>query len=142
MNIVIFEGMSGSGKDSLQKSVAKLFDYNIITINRFTPSIWVYDSLRGFDRTDEIIKFEREFDCLMKPFLVISYCDPEISEKRDVVKENAFKYEFEKDKFEEYEKTICQYTRKIIIDTSINSVEECAKKIKREIDEKSIYFRK
>lgn len=140
MNLIIFDGMSGSGKSTLKKEIIKKLNYNVLTIDRFTPSIWVYDFLRGINRTREIVEFENKFDKL-DPLLVITYCSPEIAFKRDYEKEAVFGYEKEKLAFDKYLNNICRYKRGCAINTEVNSIEESIKIIEVELEGNYLHLR-
>ena len=125
MNLVIFDGMSGSGKSTLRTNVMKLKGFDILTIDRFTPSIWVYDKLRGVDRTDEMALYEKALDELLSPLVVITRCSPLVAAKRDQKIDVEFSYEQEYDMFWHYV-LISEYKNLIRIDTSELSTIECA----------------
>lgn len=131
MKLVIIDGMSGSGKDTLQKEIIKKFNYDILTINRFTPSIWVYDALRKKDSTKEVQEYEIMFDKDIRPFVFVCFCDPKVASIRDFYKENVFTYEQEGKFFNQYFSTISKYSNLHYIDTTEFSAEHIANDIER-----------
>lgn len=56
--VVLYEGISGAGKSSLSKGVRKKVNHNVLSIDRFTPSIWVYKQYRNEEELD--INFQAE----------------------------------------------------------------------------------
>ena len=130
IKIVIFDGVSGAGKTTLRYELFKKFNYNILTIDRFTPSIWAYDYLRGKDRAVDIKDIEIKMN-LFDSYLVLCYCEPNIAKKRirrDDLREVQFSPEQEIDAFEHYEK-ISLFKSVIIIHTENFSVDQCIEKI-------------
>jgi thymidylate kinase len=127
MKIVIFDGISGAGKTTLRYELFKRFNYNILTIDRFTPSIWAYDYLRGKDRTKDVDDIEWElFNSNLEVSVVLCYCRPEIAKKRtrvDVLRNVEFTPEQETEAFEKYEDV--SRLRIITIDTSDMPVSDC-----------------
>lgn len=129
MKIIIFDGMSGSGKTTLRYKVYQKFNNDCLTIDRFTPSVWVYDFLRGIDKTRDIFEIENKmnmFDCS----LVLCYCNPNIARSRvkeNMLREHVFAFEDELIAFKKYE-NISSYKSIILINTE-KSIDECVKEI-------------
>ena len=147
MEVIILDGCSLSGKTTLRNILYKEYSSSLLVIDRFTPSNWVYDYLRGNNRKREIIKFEGIFDLIFRPILFILFTSSESSIKREIKRRNSTK-EIHNDKifdihnellaFDKYYNEICQYKDKSRIDTSNISVDECLSLIKGVIDGRGI----
>lgn len=131
---IIFDGGSGSGKSALKKEIIKYYNFNITTIDRFSPSVWVYGKLRGENLTKEIIEFENNF-VKINPLLVICKCNSIDAKKRDIIKENKFGYNEEKNMFFEYLKNVCKYNNVLVLNTSKYSINECVKQIVEKLND-------
>jgi len=128
--IIIFDGASGTGKTTLRYKLMQSMNYNILTIDRFTPSIWVYDKLRGINRPD-ILEFEEKFD-LMNPLVVICTCSPDIARMRshvDPLRKIEFPFIEQINAFYDYSK-VSRYSRLITVNTS-QHIELCLNRIRR-----------
>ena len=132
IKIVIFDGISGAGKTTLRYKLFQKFEFNILTIDRFTPSTWAYDYLRGVDRTAEVSEIEIKFN-MFDCSLVLCYCSPETSRMRvrnDKLRKVIFSPENEYTAFKKYE-LISLFNSRITLDTDVLSVEESLNKICR-----------
>jgi len=135
IKIVIFDGASGSGKTTLRYNLFYEMNFNILTIDRFTPSLWVYDYLRGINRNSEIKNFESKFDLCFNPLLVMCDCDLEIAKSRvqdNKLRKRLFLINDEKNAFSKYLNEICNFSNFLKLDTN-NSIEECISKILEKI---------
>jgi len=131
MQIVIFDGCSGSGKTTLRYKLFYAMDFDVLTIDRFTPSVWVYDYLRGIYRTRAIQDFEERFN-KFDPLFVLCLCNAEDARSR--IKDNSlrkveFDVEDELEAFEQYFLWVSRYSKKIKLDTSNLSIDECIVKM-------------
>ena len=133
LRLVVIDGMSGSGKTTLRSALIETMNFDVLTIDRFSPSIWVYDMLRGIDRTKEIQDFENKFE-VFEPLLVLCMCDPEVARERDEIKRLNFTYTEEQNLFEVYYNEITKYKNKIYLDTSRLSLEFLIKSIKEKLN--------
>jgi thymidylate kinase len=131
MKIIIFDGVSGSGKTTLRYRLFQELNYEVLTIDRFTPSMWVYEFLRTGNKRTDIFEIESEMsklDC----HLVLCTCAPDVSKHR-VTDNNLRSVMFTPDQevsaFNEYI-TISKYSRIINLDTSYLSVDDCITQIK------------
>ncbi len=130
--VVIFDGMSGAGKTTLRYKLYQYLDGNVLTIDRFTPSVWVYDYLREKNRRIEIQKIEEEFQAALFPLCVLLFCDFEESLKRiskNVFRISKFTPEKEARGFEIYRKDISKYTNILCLDSSRKDSEILLKEI-------------
>lgn len=82
MKVIILEGVQGGGKTSLRRYLFDAYKSRLLVLDRFTPSNWVFNSIRGLDNTEEIQKFETKFNNEFKPLVFIFICDPEKSIQR------------------------------------------------------------
>jgi thymidylate kinase len=124
MKLIILDGINGSGKSTLRYALMKKYNYNILTIDRFTPSIWVYDKLRGINRPD-ILEYEEKVDKIL-PLVVICICKPETAEKRSRItdlRKVEFSYLDQIQSFKEYTK-VSKYLNVLLLDTE-QSIEKC-----------------
>jgi len=137
VNLVILDGMSGSGKSTLRSALIKAMNFDVMTIDRFSPSIWVYDTLRGVDRTDEIIAFEEKFDYTFYPIFAFCHCEPSVAEERDKLKEAVYAYEEEHKMFIRYMNNICKYTFKAVLNTGQLDIAACVKLVQGKINERN-----
>lgn len=133
MEIVIFDGMSGSGKSTLRKRLDKHLAYGIISMDRFTPSCWVYEVLRGRDNTKFVVDFEDKFEKNYHPLLVICHCHPHIARARDVTNEVMFGYYDERHMFFKYVNEVSRYSRLMMLDTGVHGVEDCINIVQEKI---------
>ena len=131
--IVIFDGISGSGKTTLRYALYQKLEGNVLTIDRFTPSVWVYDYLRGFDRVEEIGIIEKKFDDAFSPLLVLCTCSERIAAERvrnNQFREIQFLVNDELLAFAAYLERVCQYSRILTtVDTSDVSINESLERI-------------
>ena len=129
MQIIILDGSNGTGKSTLRHELMQRMNYDVLTIDRFTPSIWVYDRLRGIDRRD-VLEFEEKFDKL-NPLIVICKCIPEIAKKRtqdNVLRKINFNIEDQDREFDIYYSKYSRYRNLIRVNTEL-PIEDCIKKI-------------
>lgn len=130
VKLLIIDGASGTGKTTLRYKLMQSMDYNILTIDRFTPSIWVYDKLRGIDRQD-VLDYEEKFDA-MNPLVVICTCNPEIARMRshvDPLRKVEFPFIHQINAFYDYSK-VSRYSRLITVYT-LQPIELCLNIIRR-----------
>lgn len=130
MKIVVFDGPSGSGKTTLRYKLFQELNYEVLTIDRFTPSMWVYKYLRsGKERTD-IFDIEDKMN-LFDSTLVLCLCDSSILRKRisdNTLRSVVFDASDECRAFEKYLK-VSHYRSIININTGIKSVNDCIDEI-------------
>ncbi len=130
MKLIILDGNSCSGKSLVRRFIYSKYKSDAILLDRFTPSNWVFSYLRGKNNTKEILEFEKIFDSLFKPIVIILYCDTLEAEKRSVDKGDLLEFSIddEKDAFNLYFE-ISGYSNIIKLDTSNLKVEELARKV-------------
>lgn len=136
MKLIILDGHSCVGKSLVRRFIYSKYKSDVILLDRFTPSNWVFSYLRGKNNTKEILEFEKIFNLLFKPIVVILHCDTLEAEKRSVSKDEflEFSIDDEKDAFNKYLE-ISSYSDIVKIDTSNLGVKELAKKVMEIINE-------
>ena len=130
--LLIFDGACGTGKTTLRYKLFQDLNYNILTIDRFTPSQWVYDRLRGNDNSKEILEFEDKMN-MLSPIVIICKCDPMTAIDRarpnDHLRTIEFSIEEQLLMFDRYF-DVSKYSYLYEIDTGINNIDRCVDRIK------------
>ena len=136
--IVVLDGHSGSGKTTLRNYLYEECKSDILVLDRFTPSNWVYSNLRGVDNTREIVDLEDRLNRSCRCFVFICYCGSDEAISRFKLRSRYPEIDVEKEiyKFDEYYLLISRYSNIFMLDTSLN-IERCISLIKGAIDEYS-----
>ena len=127
--LVIFEGTNRSGKSTLRMELLKSIP-NILTIDRFTPSNYVYSML--YNREEDFV-YLAYLEFIMSTRGIIVYCYTDyptyIQRCKNTGHEVQTEEEFNKEKkiFEDYFNNITLYKNIIKFDTSKMSTESCVK---------------
>lgn len=125
--IILYEGIPGSGKTTLMKAVNKVRDYRDIALDRFTPTQWVYDSLRGRLFNESLI-VERGILEHFEVWVVYCICPPELAYERCKAKNDDDDANLEKlidlnRLYKRYFTHITQFENIVLVNT-MDSIEE------------------
>lgn len=128
-NLIILEGVSGSGKSTLLRSLNVARDFADYHWHRFTATEWVYGITENRHvSVPDLRHYERQICRIWPTLLVTLTCDPYIALRR---KEN-FPGEIIEPNIAEANKLFLVYhnyitviPKKIIVNTSSRSIEEC-----------------
>ncbi|MEK7087532.1 MAG: hypothetical protein AAB958_02415 [Patescibacteria group bacterium] len=138
--LLLYEGISGSGKTSLSKTVQKELGYGVLSIDRFTPSIWVYSKYRG----EEILELNRiaERNLELNFDVRVIWCECEISianqrclDKNQIEKSGIDKLTQQAFLFQDYFKNYSFFSKILQMDTSLEDIKETVKKVVNYLDE-------
>ena len=131
MKILVYEGISGSGKSKLLSYTKELDNYKYIQIHRFTPTQWVYDRL--YDRRNvDYEEFNNNLQSITEIFVIWCWCTPREALDRQMVKREEDKTEdLEKASllYEKYFRDISVFKNILRVDTENFSISECLIKI-------------
>jgi len=136
LKIQIFEGIPGSGKTTLRFNYALSSNFEDLQLDRFTPSQWVYGHLRGIDLTEQVLQVERAITKELDVYLIYMEVDPSQAAIRQIDKRDNYDSALmelikAKDLYEKYLKEVCSYKKVIKINSSLHSVEEEIRILKR-----------
>lgn len=130
--LVVLDGANGCGKSTLRYALFQSLEYNVLTIDRFTPSQWVYDRLRGNDNSKEILEFEEKMN-MLNPIVIICKCDPMTAIDRarpnDHLRTIEFSIEDQLLMFDKYF-DVSRYSYLYEINTGMYNVDRCVDRIK------------
>jgi len=135
MKIIIIDGMSGAGKTTVKKMLGMHYLSDALLMDRFTASSWMYDKIRGVDRSIEIIEFEKTFEQIYMPYNILLTCDETVALDRCTNRERLPIYKSLQEKVAMlwYNKYVCQYKNTKLIDTTDYSLVEVFEIIKNYI---------
>lgn len=132
MKILIYEGISGSGKTSLISNIKSIDNYEYIQIHRFTPTQWVYDHV--YNRRDINYEFlNKGIQLLVPTYVIWCDCDEEIALKRQQQKMENDKTEpllLARKYYHEYFSTISSFKKVLYLDTGKLTIWDEIEKIK------------
>ena len=94
--ILLFEGISGSGKSTLSKELEKVRKYQDLTLDRFTPSMWVYSLYRNKFPSSHNRMAEELLETLFNVKVIWCHCNPYLANKRCIEKNQEEKSDIEK----------------------------------------------
>jgi thymidylate kinase len=130
---VIFEGCDKVGKSTLFKLYRSATHYGPLAIDRFTGSNWVYDSIYHRENNlNAYLESETFIQSIYDCYLIL------LSAPTEVIKERIEKNEIGDDKtialknferadklFQDYFMNHSKYHRKLMMDTSMHTPDEC-----------------
>lgn len=136
MKLIILEGISGSGKTTLLSPLLGLSNYEDVFIHRFTPSQWVYDHLYNRRETG-YENFNTALQSINDVIVIWCDCDPKVAYQRQLEKKDAKIEDLVKARelFSEYFSSVSTWKKLIHLRTDLLSIEDCIKKVKKEIYE-------
>ena len=126
--ILIYEGIPGSGKSTLRYEIGLRSNFKDLTIDRFSPTQWVFSKLREDNlvflgsQVEEIM--EKEFDVIV----IWCICSPETAfkrcrEKNDSINSTLLELERAEELYRMYFRKFSRFTNIVGIDTE-NSISE------------------
>ena len=121
--VLIYEGIPGSGKTSLRYAYGKLTQFVDLTIDRFTPTQWVFSQLRNDLIVQDLSEIEQALDNILNVVVIWCQCPIEKAfqrcrQKRDFIDssiDNLIKLE---QLYKEYFSTKCKFSKIIELDTN------------------------
>lgn len=136
--LIVLEGISGAGKSTLLAELNRATNFRDYHWHRFSATEWVYGTLnrRSID-LEKIRKYEEDVQRIWPTLLVTLTCDPYIALER----KRHIPGEIIEPEIAIANKLFCVYhnyltviKNKIILNTSIKSVEECVETVLRRIE--------
>lgn len=131
--LIILEGISGSGKSTMLRELNVRREFKDLHIHRFTATSWVYGAIQRRDVCLEQLR--QDEDAIQKIWpttLVTLTCDPYLAVKRKEKMAGEFIEEhiaIANKLFVMYHNYLTVIKRKIIINTNVTSIEDCAEVI-------------
>ena len=136
----MYEGIPGAGKSTLKQAVSKYRGHTHLSLDRFTPSMWVYSKFRNetaYEFNEDVEKIlEDNFDV----YVIWCVCAANIAYSRCVIKNDLEDAHLERlcslsNLYKEYFATVTTYSKIIEVNTEkdisictaeiINFVDSC-----------------
>lgn len=139
---LVFEGLDKTGKGTLEKLVGKFTNYEHIVVDRGPLGYIAYDTIHNRLTDERLEIFEYDWS-MIKDDAVIIYCfakNETIRARQAQHNEEVFTEDRIVKESETYLSVLSWYTdglkRCIFVNTSLNTPEECAKYIKKCVEER------
>jgi len=137
--ILIFEGQDGSGKTTIKKAFSKTTNEKYTCIDRMYPSDIIYANkyVRGKEFIVQKIKEMKSFNVSIQPIYIFIYS--EVSSTVETFEDRKEAYDLkdiidDKLRFNDfYNVSLSSYDRKIKINRTNKTVDECVKELIKEL---------
>ena len=129
MWFVVFEGVDGSGKSTLEREVARARNFEDLHVHRSTPSQYAYGKLYGRS-VDKLALYQFELGVLTgcSVLLVVLTCAPKVLvERRPEIKLSELLEA--QVLIAEYALKRCQWRNQLWLSTDEISLQECAEQV-------------
>lgn len=144
MKVIIFEGIDKTGKTSLIEALHKATNYKYIVVDRFAATAYAYGTLKNRKNFDMRELLQLFFDFAIFSDLIVFYtvCDKRVwLDRMKRANENSVAIE-DFDVLDKYYREFFTHIKLNsdvainVIDTTIETVEQCVDKIKSIVDKR------